>query len=787
MSAVNKFMENGKEYAEAEKSRKEYAERKLQVLEILDNAKNYYLQDNDLEKADVFSELYKNLENGDFSIVVVGEFSAGKSTLLNALMGRRILPSFSNETTATVNFLRHAEKAQSGEVGRVYYNDGSQEVIKEATLDTIMKFVSTKGDDVANKVDHLDLYLDSDFLRDGVTLVDSPGLNGIADGHREITEAQILKSNASIFLFNSDHPGSKTDFEFLYELQSKVKTIIFVLNKIDEIKPDEGETPETVVESLKKAYKEKFPENTSVPEIWPVAAYPALVARNQEPLEYHDKVNRTAEEKKQLEKMSRLEAFENRLFYFLTCGEKGRQQLLSPLEKVITLSMEAKKGYEEERAVLERKVDTSEIDNQIAQIKEVIDNIEQQISESRNNVTLQIKDEWKMVKENIEKQMSRLSKQTLAIIDTYEEIDDLTDYMDNFERNFEIKVRRIAMAQEDDLKERIITVVRNLYALYADIIEREINANNPEIKLSLSEHINTEDYIIKVGLEKMDEKEDELMAQLEKMNEEVETTERDYYQKIENEKKRKDLKSELSELRRQKEDIRNQILPGVEERYEQYEKKQGGVRGFFGWILDGSTTKTMNKTYYDTSIRDEVKKDRDRRLSEKESEIQKKESELNNVGDVQLYAAEQAMKRAKEKTAELHNKLEELSKSKTQEINEKYKRGVRRIKRELSRYCDSITEELRSQIEKSLREEEQRYTNIALNVVEGALRKNLADRQERLKQLELQLQTSEKERDERINVLNSKIESINVLLGQASDLRTNLSEIPVDQIAQDFI
>ena len=574
MFAVNEFMENGKEYAEAEKSRKEYAERKLQVLEILDNAKNYYMQDNDSEKADVFSELYKNLENGDFSIVVVGEFSAGKSTLLNALMGRRILPSFSNETTATVNFLRHAEKAQSGEAGRVYYNDGSQEVIKEATLDTIMKFVSTKGDDVANKVDHLDLYLNSDFLRDGVTLVDSPGLNGIADGHREITEAQILKSNASIFLFNSDHPGSKTDFEFLYELQNKVKTIIFVLNKIDEIKPDEGETPETVVESLKKAYKEKFPENTSVPEIWPVAAYPALVARNQEPLEYHDKVNRTAEEKKQLEKMSRLEAFENRLFYFLTCGEKGRQQLLSPLEKVITLSMEAKKGYEEERAVLERKVDTSEIDNQIAQIKEVIDNIEQQISESRNNVTFQIKDEWKMVKENIEKQMSRLSKQTLAIIDTYEEIDDLTDYMENFERNFEIKVKRIAMAQGDDLKERIVTVVRNLYALHADIIEKEINADDTEMKLSLSEHINTKDYIIKVGLEKMEEKEDALMAQLEKLNEEVEDAERNYYQETENEKKKKELKSEILELKRQKEDIQNQILPGVEERYEQYEKNR---------------------------------------------------------------------------------------------------------------------------------------------------------------------------------------------------------------------
>lgn len=197
----------------SEESRKAYAERKNQVLDLLLSAKDYYAKEESADKAEIFETLYNELLNGEFSIVVVGEFSAGKSTLLNALMGERILPSFTNETTATVNFLRHSEKASNGEAGRVYYNNGDEESLKDATLATIEKFVSTRGDDVAKKVDHLDLYLDSEFLKDGVTLVDSPGLNGVADGHREITEAQILKSHASIFLFNSDHPGSKTDFE----------------------------------------------------------------------------------------------------------------------------------------------------------------------------------------------------------------------------------------------------------------------------------------------------------------------------------------------------------------------------------------------------------------------------------------------------------------------------------------------------------------------------------------------------------------------------------------------
>ena len=74
-------------------------------------------------------------------------------------------------------------------------------------------------------------------------------------------------------------PGSKTDFEFLYDLQKKVKTIIFVLNKIDNIKEEEGETVESVIESLKSNYRKQFPDIKTVPEIWPVAAFKALEAR----------------------------------------------------------------------------------------------------------------------------------------------------------------------------------------------------------------------------------------------------------------------------------------------------------------------------------------------------------------------------------------------------------------------------------------------------------------------------------------------------------------------------
>ena len=161
-------------------------------------------------------------------------------------MRRRILPTFSDEATATVNFLCHTSRAPDGEAGIVYYRDPAVEkkVLLELSPKVLEQVVSTRGNtneqQIATSVDHVDLFLDSDFLKDGVKLVDSPGLNGMAEHHREITEKQVKESHACIFLFSADHPGSKTDFEFLGELKKQSDNIFLVLNKIDNIKSARG-------------------------------------------------------------------------------------------------------------------------------------------------------------------------------------------------------------------------------------------------------------------------------------------------------------------------------------------------------------------------------------------------------------------------------------------------------------------------------------------------------------------------------------------------------------------
>lgn len=760
----------------SEDIRKSYVEKKNKVLAVLEKTRGFYTQNGDKTKEEVFEKLKENLENGEFSIVVVGEFSAGKSTLLNALMGQRILPSFTNETTATVNFLRHKDRAINGEVGRVYYRDGEEEELRDLSLATINEYVSTKGDEVANKVEHLDLYLDSQFLEDGVTLVDSPGLNGVADGHREITEQQILKSNASIFLFNSDHPGSKTDFEFLYDLQKKVKTIIFVLNKIDNIKEEEGETVESVIESLKSNYRKQFPDIKTVPEIWPVAAFKALEAR-------------TVPEKAGQEEISRLKPFEERLLKFLTCGEKAHQQLISPVERVISVLNETKSNYEEDLKLLAGKQDTEELESKISEVQEIVGNLSNKIKKSKNNVSNAVSNSSKEIIEELEAQISKLQDRKLEEIDQFEDLDELLEYLDKFEKEFLHKVKSIAMEGEENLKEKIKTVVNMNYVETVDEVNNQLMQSNSSINLDIKNHLNTDVEIYEVGLNEMDEKVQALEEELKQIEENAHLAEEDYIREKELARRKIKLDEEIESLKEAQTIISNRMIPEIQ-RYTknvQSREHRGGLLGTVGYVLFGGKLTTHQELKEDSTAHDREEKRKNEELQQNKEEIKKKETKIEEYGEINVELKELHFLREK---AKIEQKNEEIAKAKQESINKidkGYKKQIRKCKRELRRFCDDITDELIPAVRKELKEEQDTYVNIVMNIVEANIRTEMKQKEERLKNLQEQLASSENEKNQQIQDLNEKIVWINTILDESVDIEMELESEEIDTISEEIV
>ena len=498
----------------AEEIRRNFKEKKNSIIALLGEAASFYQSQDDEDKKQVFDKLASDVKNGEFSIVVVGEFSAGKSTLLNALMGNRMLPSYKSETTATVNFLKHKEKQNDGYSGKVVYKDGTEKGLTDTTLDTIMKYVSRRGEDVAATVKYVELYLDSKFLEDGVTLVDSPGLNGIAPGHKEITEQQILKSHASIFVFSGDHPGTETEFSFLGELSEKVKTIFLVMNKIDDIHEDEDETPESVVQTLRESYKKKFPNITKVPEIWPVAALPALVARSQEKVDYRGRSDWSAEEKIELERNSLLENFEARLLRFLTQGEKTRAELLAPIQKVIDVIGESRNFLEKEKAAVEGSLDADNLNSEMMALEESKAKFEEKLADSKRDIKKALQEEFEKTEEEFMANITRLKESKVKHMEDFDDLEDVKDFCDNLNNDFQRRIYNFARDADEKMRESVRYVVLMQYDKYADSIDTDIHdVSHLELKVDSQEQLAID--IVDFGLEAMNERRKKAEAELE--------------------------------------------------------------------------------------------------------------------------------------------------------------------------------------------------------------------------------------------------------------------------------
>ncbi|MBR4266538.1 MAG: dynamin family protein [Bacteroidales bacterium] len=449
---------------------------KSPTIAILEETAQYYKELGDKDNAATFTDLEKATEEGKFSITVVGQFSAGKSTFLNCLMGEKFLPSFASETTATINFLRSVKESETQkEMVKVTYVDGTVKKEDNVNLETIEKYVSTRGDKVAEKISFVEIFYDSKFLNDGVCLVDSPGLNGLLANHEEITNNQVKKSHAIIFMFNAVQPGSRSDFKILESLRQKSNSIIIVLNQIDTVDEDQ-QTIDDVIEKLKKSYREQFPD-APIPEIWPIASLPALVARSKQSLKYHNKKTFTPEEKQELLNESRIVAFEDRLMRYLTHGEKVKNQLLEPLEKTEKFLVDTKIRIDDEVKTLESNLSAADIQEKIDALDVEVKAIEEKVNNISGNISSDINNIVRKTSNAIIAGTRDISEKYLAKISSEEEIEDLEDNYQRYINQIQSEYHDVYDRELDNMENEFKNMVVSKFDKNVESITNYLNKN----------------------------------------------------------------------------------------------------------------------------------------------------------------------------------------------------------------------------------------------------------------------------------------------------------------------
>ncbi|WP_160141537.1 dynamin family protein [Salicibibacter halophilus] len=167
-----------------------------------------------------------------FSVAVCGHFSAGKSTLLNHLLGADLLPSSPIPTTANIMTIAAGDPCLTA-----ITNDGERHVFAGHIPWEKLQSFALDG----TSIREVQLSLPLPFLPAGVTLADTPGVDSTDDSHENYTGTELLTTDAIIYITDYNHVRSETNLRFLRQMQRENKPIILVVNQID--KHDENELP----------------------------------------------------------------------------------------------------------------------------------------------------------------------------------------------------------------------------------------------------------------------------------------------------------------------------------------------------------------------------------------------------------------------------------------------------------------------------------------------------------------------------------------------------------------
>lgn len=775
----------------------DYNKRKQIVVDYINRTIDVLIKQGKSESADNLKKLVDNVEKGLFSIVLVGEFSAGKSTFLNALMGMRILPSFTSETTATVNFLRHSTEAPNGEAGIVYYNDGHQEVLKELTLDSVSNVVSTKSnmgkEGVALSVDHVDLFLESEYLKNGIMLVDSPGLNGIAANHLEITRRQIEKSHAAIFMFSADHPGSKSDFEHLEELRSKSKNIFFVLNKINVINPSENVTVESVINDLKDSYHKKFPEENEIPEIWPVAANAALAARDKNYQYQNGEVVTTEARRSELEEISRMKAFEDRLMEYLTTGERTRDQLLEPVNKSIESLKRLKDNLDDEKQGLSNK----EIAEDFLKEKEAVEKQKKELERNKKSILEPIRGEIvasiSRMKNAIGSNIERIQKNISDEIKLLDDPEELLNFADDLEDSLDRKYRHLIRNIQDDVYSEILDIAQNKCYDYLSDLDQKFNAiHDTSLDISLKKRFEIKEINISANIQTFNNQIEELEAEIAKINNGTE----DLQQIISATSRKESSIEELKSRKRELQERRNYIIdnfpiPLKEISYgteEYYRDRQGWLGEFTQWVC-GQKKDTKRVKHVCSEAHDDAIKERDSKVEIINSELEEINIELAKINDPELDSSyfRSLLERNDKQKDDLFEKIKDLNEKIQDNINSSSKKECRLLKKQIKKYVEERSDDLENLLKKVLDGQKNKYLEAVKEITAITIDNELTECEERLAHIVNVIHTNGKDRDNRLKEIETSLEEIGKLMEAGIDLKTELQSSLQGYIRQSSI
>ncbi|PHR55718.1 MAG: ATP-binding protein [Arcobacter sp.] len=196
-------------------------------------------------------------------VAITGQFSSGKSTFLNALLSKDILPTGITPVTSKVNFINYGPEYKL----KVTYKNGAQEY---HNIENISTFTDQRADEV-DDIKYLSIYAPMEILKD-ISFVDTPGLNSQSLSDTQTTQSVLRDVDGIIWLSLIDNAGKESEAQTLKEYMQHFKEkSLCVLNQKDKFSQEE-------IDKTLSHVKSKFSQYFQ--EVIPISAKLALESRS---------------------------------------------------------------------------------------------------------------------------------------------------------------------------------------------------------------------------------------------------------------------------------------------------------------------------------------------------------------------------------------------------------------------------------------------------------------------------------------------------------------------------
>jgi predicted GTPase len=179
-------------------------------------------------RAEQCRALSTKLAEDRFTLAVVGQFKRGKSSLMNAIIGREILPTGVLPLTSAVTILRFGPRE------RLVVSREDLSFEQEVPLASLVDYVTEQGNPGnQKKIRAAYIEVPSPFLRRGLEFADTPGIGSAIEANTATTNAFIPQCDAVIFVTSVDAPMTEAELEFLRRLRGVVGKVFCAINKVD--------------------------------------------------------------------------------------------------------------------------------------------------------------------------------------------------------------------------------------------------------------------------------------------------------------------------------------------------------------------------------------------------------------------------------------------------------------------------------------------------------------------------------------------------------------------------